>query len=78
MVGIGPPPTAMPVMEVTASAPECAKGDGTADFSDFVSNEDEELDLEEVVEPWHKYHMNDTSHVFYLFLSERCSMKDIW
>lgn len=26
----------------------------TADFGDFVSNKDEELDLEEVVEPWYK------------------------
>ncbi|KAF4250103.1 hypothetical protein CNMCM8980_001962 [Aspergillus fumigatiaffinis] len=52
-------------MEVTASAPECANGDNTTDFGDFVSNEDEELDLEEVVEPWRKYDTNGTSHVFY-------------
>lgn len=33
------------------------------DFGDFVSNEDEELDLEEVVEPWHRYDVDKTSHV---------------
>ncbi|RHZ70730.1 hypothetical protein CDV55_107255 [Aspergillus turcosus] len=52
-------------MEVTATAPQYPKGDDTADFGDFVSNEDEELDLEEVVEPWHKYDIKETSHVFY-------------
>ncbi|KAK6811606.1 hypothetical protein RU639_012498 [Aspergillus parasiticus] len=36
-----------------------------ADFGDFVSNEDEELDLEEVVEPWYNYDIKETPHVFY-------------
>ncbi|KAJ5933845.1 hypothetical protein N7454_006174 [Penicillium verhagenii] len=27
----------------------------TSDFGDFVKNEEEELDLEELVEPWHRY-----------------------
>lgn len=36
-----------------------------ADFGDFVSTEDEEFDLEEVVEPWHKYDIKETLLVFY-------------
>jgi serine/threonine protein kinase len=44
--------------------------DGT-DFGDFVSNEDEELDLEELVEPWHKYDIKETPNVFYpVYLGE--------
>lgn len=39
--------------------------DDTADFGDFVSNEDEELDLEEVVEPWYKYDIKETRYVYY-------------
>ncbi|KAK2805517.1 hypothetical protein FQN50_006141 [Emmonsiellopsis sp. PD_5] len=39
--------------------------DDTADFGDFVSNEDEEDDLEDVAEPWHKYDAKATPHVFY-------------
>ncbi|KAJ5434749.1 kinase domain-containing protein [Penicillium cf. griseofulvum] len=38
--------------------------DGT-DFGDFVSNEDEQLDLEELVEPWHKYDIKETPNIFY-------------
>ncbi|EEH22255.2 CMGC protein kinase [Paracoccidioides brasiliensis Pb03] len=36
-----------------------------ADFGDFVSTEDEEFDLEEVAEPWQKYDIKKTPHVFY-------------
>ncbi|RHZ45938.1 uncharacterized protein CDV56_104441 [Aspergillus thermomutatus] len=50
---------------ITATAPQYPKGDDTADFGHFVSNEDEELDLEEAVEPWHKYDIKKTSHVSY-------------
>ncbi|KAJ5206411.1 hypothetical protein N7491_002970 [Penicillium cf. griseofulvum] len=39
--------------------------DDTADFGDFVRNEDEETDFEVVVEPWYKYDMKETQHVFY-------------
>ncbi|OQD98599.1 hypothetical protein PENVUL_c070G02710 [Penicillium vulpinum] len=39
--------------------------DNTSDFGDYVSNEDEQLDLEELVEPWHKYDITETSNVFY-------------
>ncbi|KAJ6138827.1 hypothetical protein N7471_005313 [Penicillium samsonianum] len=49
-------------------------GDGGkcgVDFGDFVSNEDEGLDLEEVVEPWHKYAIKETPNVFYpIYLGE--------
>lgn len=45
--------------------------DDTSDFGDFVSNEDEGLDLEEVVEPWHKYAIKETPNVFYpIYLGE--------
>lgn len=37
----------------------------TADFGNFVSNEDEALGLGEVVEPWYKYDIKETRHVFY-------------
>ncbi|QKX63966.1 uncharacterized protein TRUGW13939_11139 [Talaromyces rugulosus] len=35
------------------------------DFEDFVSNEDDQVDLEDITEPWHKYDLKETSHVFY-------------
>ncbi|KAJ5799263.1 kinase domain-containing protein [Penicillium psychrosexuale] len=60
MPGIGTLPGGAPVMAITAAAPP-----DTADFGDFVSTEDEEVDLEEVVEPWHKYDMKETPYVFY-------------
>ncbi|KAJ5715561.1 Protein kinase domain containing protein [Penicillium malachiteum] len=47
------------------STPQDPKGDDTADFGDFVSTEDEEVDLEEVVEPWQKYDVKETPRVFY-------------
>ncbi|EER36760.1 protein kinase [Histoplasma capsulatum H143] len=50
---------------MSAGALQVPNGDDAADFGDFVSNEDEELDLEEIVEPWHKYDMKTTPHVFY-------------
>lgn len=37
----------------------------TQDFRDFVRDEEEEIDLEEVVEPWHKYNIKETPPVFY-------------
>jgi serine/threonine protein kinase len=39
--------------------------DGKTDFGDFVSTENEELDVKEVAEPWHKYDIKETPHVFY-------------
>lgn len=35
-----------------AKEPKYSKGDNASDFGDFMSNEDEEVDLEEVAEPW--------------------------
>ncbi|CAG8211573.1 unnamed protein product [Penicillium olsonii] len=35
------------------------------DFGDFVKDEDEELDLEELVEPWHRYDPQDNQYVLY-------------
>ncbi|OGM49434.1 kinase domain-containing protein [Aspergillus bombycis] len=49
MTGTGTPPSSVPT-----AFPD-PKDDGIADFGDFVRTEAEELDLEEVVEPWHKY-----------------------
>ncbi|KAE8405489.1 kinase domain-containing protein [Aspergillus pseudonomiae] len=49
MAGIGTPPSSVP-----AALPD-AKDDGIEDFGDFVCTEDEEVDLEEVAEPWQKY-----------------------
>ncbi|KAJ5129871.1 uncharacterized protein N7515_005910 [Penicillium bovifimosum] len=37
----------------------------TPDFGDFVKNEEEELDLEELVEPWHRYETEDNQYVLY-------------
>ncbi|PYH95907.1 hypothetical protein BO71DRAFT_449045 [Aspergillus ellipticus CBS 707.79] len=50
---------------MAATAPQYPKDDNTTEFGDFVSTEDEELDLEEVVEPWQKYHIEETPRVFY-------------
>lgn len=37
----------------------------TTDFGDFVKDEEEELDLEELVEPWHRYDTEDNQYVLY-------------
>ncbi|KAJ6035310.1 uncharacterized protein N7446_010069 [Penicillium canescens] len=37
----------------------------TTDFGDFVKDEEEELDLEELVEPWHRYETEDNQNVLY-------------
>ena len=39
--------------------------DSTSDSGDFMDTEEEELDLEEVIEPWHKYDIKETPNVFY-------------
>ncbi|OQE03595.1 hypothetical protein PENSOL_c001G08130 [Penicillium solitum] len=45
--------------------------DDASDFGDFVSNEDEQVDLECVAEPWHKYDIKETPNVFYpIYLGE--------
>ncbi|CAG8297543.1 unnamed protein product [Penicillium salamii] len=53
------------------TAPEVTASTATADFGDFVKDDDEELDLEEVAEPWERYDADDNRHVFYpIFLGE--------
>ncbi|KAM5442207.1 hypothetical protein MferCBS31731_002581 [Microsporum ferrugineum] len=52
-------------MAVTPTAPEPPKGDNVTDFGDFARDEDEEGDIEELAEPWHKYSTKETPHVFY-------------
>lgn len=43
----------------------------TADFGDFVRNEDEAVELEAITEPWYKYTIEHTQRVFYpIFLGE--------
>ncbi|OJI86614.1 hypothetical protein ASPTUDRAFT_53779 [Aspergillus tubingensis CBS 134.48] len=49
---------------MTAATQYCNQ-DGKEDFGDFVRNEDEEMDLEEVAEPWERYDKTRTSDVFY-------------
>ncbi|KAJ5585419.1 uncharacterized protein N7459_005219 [Penicillium hispanicum] len=43
---------------------EASPGNAT-DFGDFVKDEEEELDLEELVEPWHRYETEDNPNVLY-------------
>ncbi|KAJ5203992.1 uncharacterized protein N7498_004871, partial [Penicillium cinerascens] len=43
----------------------------TTDFGDFVKDEEEELDLEELVELWHRYDTEDNQNVLYpIYLGE--------
>ncbi|CAP93383.1 putative serine/threonine-protein kinase clkA [Penicillium chrysogenum] len=37
----------------------------TTDFGEFVKDEEEELDLEELVEPWYRYETEDNQNVLY-------------
>ncbi|OQD68498.1 hypothetical protein PENDEC_c034G03399 [Penicillium decumbens] len=39
--------------------------ENTTDFGDFVKDEDEELDLEDLVEPWHRYDPENNQNVLY-------------
>lgn len=41
------------------------KDDDTADSGDFVDNKDDQIDLEDIAEPWHKYDIQETSRPFY-------------
>lgn len=50
---------------INSSSTQYSNGDDTTDFGDFVSTENEEVDLEEVVEPWIKYDIKETPQVFY-------------
>ncbi|GES66054.1 CMGC protein kinase [Aspergillus terreus] len=49
MAGNETPSTGVPTVE------SYAKNEETAEFSDFVDNEDDQIDLEDIAEPWHKY-----------------------
>lgn len=51
------------------SSAEASPGDAT-DFGDFVKNEDEELDLEELVEPWHRYAKDNQYPLYPIYLGE--------
>lgn len=51
-------------MTITAPCEE-SKGDDTADFGDYANTEDEEIDVEDTAEPWYKYDIDKTPHVFY-------------
>ncbi|KAJ5555690.1 hypothetical protein N7461_004160, partial [Penicillium sp. DV-2018c] len=42
-----------------------ASSENTPDFGDFVKDEVEKLDLEELVEPWHRYDPVDNQYVLY-------------
>ncbi|KAK2858486.1 hypothetical protein FQN49_004685 [Arthroderma sp. PD_2] len=52
-------------MAVTPTASRPLQGDNNTDFGDFARDEDEEGDIEELAEPWHKYAIKETPHVFY-------------
>ncbi|EQL28369.1 uncharacterized protein BDCG_17150 [Blastomyces dermatitidis ER-3] len=66
-------------MATTATAPQYLEGDTSADFGDFVSTQDEELDFGEVMEPWKKYDEKDTAHVLYpICLGQELNERDTW
>lgn len=52
-------------MAIATTASPPFKSDKTTYFGDFVSTEDEQIDLEDVAEPWYKYDLKKTSRVFY-------------
>ncbi|PGH06800.1 hypothetical protein AJ79_06442 [Helicocarpus griseus UAMH5409] len=58
-------------MAPRAAAPPQYPDCDDAYFGDFVSNSDEETNLEEVVQPWHKYAF------IILSVLEKCSVADI-
>jgi hypothetical protein len=51
---------------------------GDTDFGDFVKDEDEEVDLEELVEPWHRYDAKDNESPLYPSILGKCSTRGIW
>lgn len=62
MTGIETLPSGPPL---TAETPQYYQSDDMTDFGDFVSNEDDQIDLEDIAEPWHKYDIKETPNVFY-------------
>lgn len=59
-------PSSVPFTAITEAAPQQLKHDVTKDFGDIVSTEDEEMDLQDVVEPCHRYDIKDNPCVLYL------------
>lgn len=45
--------------------PSLLPHDDNTDFGDFATNTDEEEDIEEIAEPWHRYRFEDNSRIFY-------------
>lgn len=55
----------VPFAAITEAAPQQPKIDAMGDFGDFVSTEDQESDLHDVAEPWHRYDIKDDPRVLY-------------
>ncbi|EER41946.1 protein kinase [Histoplasma capsulatum H143] len=52
-------------MAITTAPSQDLKADKAADFGDEVKTEEEQSDVEAIAEPWEKYDLNGTPHVFY-------------
>ncbi|KKZ61912.1 hypothetical protein EMCG_03611 [[Emmonsia] crescens] len=52
-------------MVITTAPPQDLKADKAEDFGDEVKTEEEQIDVEAIAEPWQKYDLNGTPHVFY-------------
>lgn len=58
----------MPSTATTEAAPQQPKNN---DFGDYASTEDEEVDLQDAAEPWHRYDTEDNPRVLYpIYLGE--------
>ena len=57
--------------------PPLPDGIPDSDFGDFVSTENDRLDLEVILENWHKYDIKETPMFSTPFISEKSSMSDI-
>ncbi|KAK2768171.1 hypothetical protein FQN54_000023 [Arachnomyces sp. PD_36] len=61
----------VPSATITEVATQQPKNNVSRDFGDFVSTEDEEADLHDVVEPWHRYDIKDDPRPLYpIYLGE--------
>ncbi|PGH09281.1 serine/threonine protein kinase [Blastomyces parvus] len=52
-------------MVITTARPQDLKADKMADFGDEVKTEEEQSDVEAMAEPWKRYDLSGTPHVFY-------------
>ncbi|KAJ5817405.1 hypothetical protein N7447_009638 [Penicillium robsamsonii] len=50
---------------------------GNTNFGDYLKDEEEGLDLEELVEPWHRYDTEDDEYVL-LFTLGNCLTRGTW